>query len=405
MGGPIEKAHGMSSYTIRQFNHLPSPEDAYRLFSEISDTDACHRPRPADKPLVLYGCGDLGRMAKTYLDRIGIRPILALDATPERYQDNGVWKKIPVKHADAVSEEIKSQAMVAVSIVNYPYLPLHQYLQSCGWNDCIPFYDIAESYRSRHPLSNGWFAGSLSASDVDGISSVLNNWSDDVSRAHHLQFLAWRRLREEWSFEGAPVISSDRYFIQEICCALKPNDSFADIGAHTGSVSKRFIKCIGANLNQVWAIEPDPDNLSRIRQWQASLPAHQADRIQVMPVAVGRHEARKRFFFGLGYASQLSQMGQEKLKIVPIDSLRIEPDFIKFHLEGSELDALKGSKRTIIKNRPIIVATTYHNALGLWELPSWLMRTLENYHILMRVHSWCGTGAVVYCIPAERWIS
>jgi FkbM family methyltransferase len=394
----------MMAYTTRQFDHLPSPEDAYRLFSEISAAHVHHRPRQVDKPLVLYGCGDLGRLAGAYLDRLGIRPVLALDATPERYKDDAAWKKIPVRHTDAVSGELKSRAMAAVSIVNYPYVPLHQDLQSCGWNDCVPFYDIAESYRSRHPLSNGWFADAFDAQDVNGVRAVLSNWCDDVSRAHHLQFLAWRRLREEWSFAGAPVVPGNRYFIHEICAALKPNDSFADFGAHTGAVSRRFIESVGQNLNKVWAIEPDPANLSHLRHWQASLPAHQADRVEVVPVAVGEHAARKRFCFGLDYASQVSPMGREKIEIVPIDLLGIEPDFIKLHLEGSELDALKGSKRTIIKNRPVIVVTTYHNALGLWEMPLWLMKHLDRYHFLMRVHSWCGTGAVVYCIPEERWI-
>ena len=84
-----------------------------------------------------------------------------------------------------------------------------------GCTDVVPFYDLAESLRGQHPLSNGWFAEPLTAADQRQIQSVYASWDDDVSRAHHLQFMAWRRLREEWTFEDAPI-STERYFIPEV---------------------------------------------------------------------------------------------------------------------------------------------------------------------------------------------
>jgi hypothetical protein len=30
------------------------------------------------------------------------------------------------------------------------------------------------------------------------------------------------------------------------------------------------------------------------------------------------------------------------------------------------------------------------------------METLPDYRFLFRIHSWCGTGAVIYAIPDER---
>ena len=54
----------------------------------------------------------------------------------------------------------------------------------------------------------------LTPLDQEKTAEVLARWDDDVSRAHHLQFLAWRRLREEWIFrccsdiELHPVLSS-----------------------------------------------------------------------------------------------------------------------------------------------------------------------------------------------------
>jgi len=66
------------------------------------------------------------------------------------------------------------------------------------------------------------------------------------------------------------------------------------------------------------------------------------------------------------------------------------------------LDTLKGARKTLLRCRPLIAATSYHNHGGLWELPKWMMEELPDYLFYMRNHSWCGTGAVVYCVPKER---
>lgn len=47
--------------------------------------------------------------------------------------------------------------------------------------------------------------------------------------------------------------------------------------------------------------------------------------------------------------------------------------------------------------------TAYHNEAGLWPLPTWLMDNLTSYRHYFRLHSWCGTGAVIYCVPEERY--
>ena len=111
--------------------------------------------------------------------------------------------------------------------------------------------------------------------------------------------------------------------------------------------------------------------------------------------------SRERFFSGLGYASQLSPLGLDLAEVKTIDELELEPTFIKLHLEGHELDALMGAESTLRTNHPIVAATAYHNKLGLWRLPLWLMTLSLNYNYYFRLHSWCGTGAVVYCVPRE----
>jgi hypothetical protein len=82
--------------------------------------------------------------------------------------------------------------------------------------------------------------------------------------------------------------------------------------------------------------------------------------------------------------------------------LQLAPTFIKLHLEGGELAALRGARETLLAHRPIVAATVYHNADGMWRTPLWLMQTLPDYRFLFRLDAWCGTGGVLYAIPNER---
>ncbi len=288
----------------------------------------------------------------------------------------------------------EADARIAVSVVTSPYVTIERSLAARGCTDVVPFYDLAESLRGQHPLSNGWFAEPLIAADQREIQSALAGWDDDVSRAHHLQFIAWRRLREEWTFEAAPV-STERYFIPEIAAVLHDSETFLDGGAHHGAVSLAFASMIGNS--RLIAIEPDAANRAVLGERLRGLP-----RAEVLDCALAAEDGTADFSEGYGFASKLSAFGQTQVSTRTIDSLDVEPTFIKLHLEGGELDALRGARETLRAHRPIVAATVYHNADGLWRTAGWLMRELDDYRFLFRNHCWCGAGAVVYAIPRER---
>ena len=219
-----------------------------------------------------------------------------------------------------------------------------------------------------------------------------------------MRFLAWRRLREEWTFDAAPVVTGNRFFIPEVTRVLRGDETFVDAGAHHGSVIETFIKQTHGAFAGIAAIEPDAANRSildgNLNTWLARDP-----RVDVYDCALGDSEGESAFREGLGYASQLSPLGKIQVAVRPLDALRLAPTFLKFHLEGGEFAALKGARQTLLSNRPMIAATVYHNADGIWQTPLWLMKTLPDYRFLFRCHSWCGTGAVVYAVPEERYAS
>jgi FkbM family methyltransferase len=386
----------------------PNPDvtTAAQLIQTIAAQNVQHAPRTIDKPLVLYGAGNLGKLAKAYLDFCGIPVICVIDAQAHLARVNSFWAGVNITYPDASSEATKKTSLIAVCIATSPYGPIHRQLEEQGWSDIVPFYDIAEAYQDKHPLANGWFAGNLTHGDVSAMQEVAAGWDDDISRAHQIQFFAWRRLREEWVFPEAPVTTNDRYFVPEVYGILHDRESFLDLGAHSGDVSTRFAKVVRGTFHSIAAIEPDPNNLKNLKNtFSQAFDSSQRKRITILDHVLDEHPGVCRYCDGLDYASQISLLGSRQTPVNSLDELDLEPSFIKLHLEGKELAVLKGGTETINRFRPIIAATAYHNQQGLWELPLWLINNLRNYRFLLRLHGWCGTGLVIYAIPQERYAS
>lgn len=393
-----ETARG--GYGARHFAAPPDRDHARALMDEIAATECVFSRVPTDMPLALYGAGNLGQMAREFLAEVGRDFDYVIDRNAEALRAHPLWRDKPVYSPDAVPDHLKRSHLVLVTVVTASYVPLQAMLDGLGFAHVAPFYDFAENFRAVHSLSNGWYSQPLGETDRQNASRVLSGFADDVSRALHLQFAAWRCLRQEWTFDNTVVANDNRFFIPELLAALEPDPAFLDGGAHHGSVSIA-LDALRPGWREIVAIEPDTANRAIL---ETTLGARWPDdaRVRIVDKPLGAAPGRANFHSGLGYASQLSPIGRDMLDVTTLDALGVEPSFVKLHLEGGELDALKGGLQTFRAMRPIIAATVYHNADGIWKTPLWLMENLADYQVLFRTHSWCGTGAVVYAIPNEK---
>lgn len=375
---------------------LSSVKEANGLFEELLSSKAALGPRKADKPVVLYGAGSLGKMAKNFFNRLNIPVLRVVDKNAAQCSLDKNWAGVEVISPDEAAEADKADCLLVICIVTSPQIALRDELRAAGWQDTAFFYDVCETYRDRHPLGNGWFLGNLGSSEISAVKKVFSAL-DDVSRLHYLQFLAWRKLRVEILSENIRIDLDNRFFIPEITDVLTETEVFVDCGAHHGSVTEKFIETVRGRYKAVYAIEPDHESLMAL---EARLK--NAGNITVRQVALSDRSGKGNFYQGFDFASKLDKNGGAEVDVATLDSLNIPATFLKLHLEGGELDALKGAAATMRSHRPVIAVTGYHNPDGAWKLPLFLIESLENYRYCMRVHSWAGTGAVFYAIPAER---
>ena len=75
-----------------------------------------------------------------------------------------------------------------------------------------------------------------------------------------------------------------------------------------------------------------------------------------------------------------------------------EATFIKLEIEGSELQALRGARQTIAKNRPKMAISIYHKPEDLETLLDFVLDTDQDYQLGFRQHNQlCPDAMVMYC--------
>lgn len=381
----------------------PSAQDAEGYLKRILELPIAHGPRQVDKDLFLYGAGNLGVMALEFFSTVSVPVRGVVDLNPDscRAEIKNNFKMNVLDVAD-IGKDIKENSLLGVCITTSKYQDIYEFLIKSGWTDVVPIYDVCEFYADRHPLGNGWFMGQEDGLSIDEFMSAMEIFRDSISIAHYLQFLAWRRSRVEITFNNLDINVANRFFIPEIINTIGGSEVFVDLGAHTGQVIEKFISIVGSNFSKIYAIEPDAANRKKLLDYRDADSRLHGDRMEVMSIALDDANGMRKFCDGFGYASQLSEYGSLIINCATFDSLNIRPTFLKLHLEGAELKVMKGARNTIKECRPIIVLTVYHNLDGLWSTPNWLRKNLVNYIFIFRNHGWCGTGAVIYCLPKER---
>lgn len=76
------------------------------------------------------------------------------------------------------------------------------------------------------------------------------------------------------------------------------------------------------------------------------------------------------------------------------DEISDKVDIIKMDVEGAEKDALIGSKRHIVQERPKLIICAYHLSADIIDIPKLIDGMRDDYHYYIRFY---GYGCIWPC--------
>jgi FkbM family methyltransferase len=225
-------------------------------------------------------------------------------------------------------------------------------------------------------------------------TKLISLFNDDISKRILEKILNYRSTGE-MSFYPSPS-TSDEYTPWDIPKYLSPL-RLIDCGACTGSAVSQF-RSKGYELDSLIAFEPDLGNFEKLsRNLQVS------EKIKLIPAGVWSRTEELSFSSNGGLSSSINESGTTQIKVVAIDGVvgDFSPNLIKFDVEGDEMEALLGSKQTILKHRPNLCVSVYHKPSDLFEIPMLIQSWNLGYLFYLRVHEHNTFGTVLYCLNPD----
>jgi FkbM family methyltransferase len=187
---------------------------------------------------------------------------------------------------------------------------------------------------------------------------------------------------------------------------LGADEIFVDGGSYDFGSSMEFIDAVrGAdgNVKKIYAFEASPGNTDLIKRKMANSDFGDA---VLVPFALWSEAAELDFFLNCnhGYSNSVYNAGDsEKVRIsaVALDDV-VPPDekitYIKLDVEGAELQALIGARRTIERWKPKCAISIYHKPNDCIEIPAYIKSLVPEYRGYMRHEQEDQCETVLYCV-------
>lgn len=160
---------------------------------------------------------------------------------------------------------------------------------------------------------------------------------------------------------------------------------YVDLGAYNGDTIRKLIP-MAPKLSRVLALEPDRRNFRKLSEYAESLS--ETIKIKPLPLAAWDHPETLLMDASGNRNANLSAGGKETVS-VEADALDnvigdLRPDYIKYDVEGSEHQALMGSRHTIKTHCPHLLVSLYHRSEDLFALPALIREIAPGHKLYLR---------------------
>lgn len=264
-----------------------------------------------------------------------------------------------------------------------------QYHEWFKWTQCMdPTYNKYHKILLQDLVQN-----------IDKYRRTFGLLEDETSRKIFFDICYWRLRRQSHYLVDAFYLSGNEQYFEPFE-KLGLQEVFVDCGGWIGDSVDKFIQYTKGAYRKIFLYEADKKNIMK-----AQNNLKKFDNIIYRGVGVGeKHERLKFNATGLSSSSFDSHNdGGELIEVVPLDGdIKGQITFVKMDVEGVELSVLKGCKKHIQQDRPVLAVCLYHNPEDIYEIPLYIDSLVDNYKYYIRHYTLHHGETVLYAVPQER---
>lgn len=165
----------------------------------------------------------------------------------------------------------------------------------------------------------------------------------------------------------------------------KGKEYFVDAGCLDGRTTQDFIDWCNGNYGAVYAFEANPLVIPLCKQKLSKIVEN--DKLYFFSVALWNKNEQVMFDNSESkWNAHVDENGLIPIQANTLDSLlsNKKVTYLKFDIEGSELNAIYGARNCIINNHPRMAISVYHNDNDLFDIMKLLIEINDDYKFAIR---------------------
>ena len=213
------------------------------------------------------------------------------------------------------------------------------------------------------------------------ILSAYESLADESSRNAFANIINYK-LSGRLKFLEAAYSSKDELY------SFVNGDEFeciVDAGAYNGDTLKDAKKYF-SKLKKAYAIEPDAKTFKKLAKYSE---AEVGVSIECINAAVFNSDGISSFSGSANRNSSISSTSSYEHKDNTVNTVMLDSiiqdkvDYIKYDVEGAELEALLGSDKVIRLYKPTLLVSAYHRSCDIFSLVNYIRSKYDFYNIYL----------------------
>ena len=281
-----------------------------------------------------------------------------------------------------------------IVIASHRVLRVTQRLRELGFKHVVPFAMLQVLAREIFP-PHMFYNGLLDDlwTNRSEIQTLHDRLADDHSRRVLEAVIGFRRTLDPALLQ--PVVTEHDLYAPEKLFEFAEDEVYVDGGSYDGDTIRSFIGRVHGRFAEIYAFEPDPVTFEKLK-------TNFRDEPRVHPFHAGLYSrsGSLRFRDDASRGAIFAADGEIEMPVTTIDEVLGDKrlSYIKMNIEGAEIDALQGGRKSISKWYPRLALSIYHRADDLWRIPQLVLDLNPNYQLYLRQHDGGIIETVLYAL-------